>query len=144
MALEIVIPGGTFPISTSTSHEFPSGFGPAVMNPTLVDRSNNFHVHANFSTNGGIFALFASSFTWRAEAIFEQMGAGEFGGSGFTTSAAHVQTAATHAYALRIVIPGSVIPQGIYRVILKLFLDTGMPTTPACGFEDLGLVQFYN
>jgi hypothetical protein len=144
MALEIVIPGGTFPISTHTAHEFPSGGGTPVINPTIVDRSNDFHVHAHWHTQGGIFALFAPSFQWRAEAIFEQMGVGEFAGGPFTTAAAHVQTAADTHYALTIVIPGSSVPAGIYRVILKLFLDTGLATTPACGFEDLGLVQFYN
>jgi hypothetical protein len=144
MALEIVIPGGTFPINTHTSHEFPGSLGTPVENPTIVDRSNDFHVHAHFHTQGGIFTFFGPSFQWRAEAIFEQMGPGEFAGGPFATATAHVQTAADQHYAMRIVIPGSAIPAGIYRVILKLFLDTGLATTPVCGFEDLGLVQFYN
>ena len=138
MALELVLPSGTIPVETSTSHEFPT-----VVNPKIVDRSNDFHVHANWQTQGFIFALFSPTFKWEAEAIFEQMGGGEFAGGPFITNVAYVQTAALQNYNVLINIPGAQFPEGVYRVILKLRLSTGGPT-PICGFDDLGLVEFYN
>lgn len=146
MALEINLPGGTIPFATKTSHEFPGG-GPPVMNPTIVDRSNNFHVHSHWDTNGMAFALMNPAFKWKGEAIFELMGAGEFVGAPFTTYVPFQAVATTTHNNLMIDIPGASVPSGIYRIILKISLDTsaaGLTVTPVCGFEDLGLVEFYN
>ena len=138
MALELVIPGGTIPFQTSTSHEFPT-----VANPSLVDRSRDFHVHAHWHTTGMIFNLFSPLFKWKGEVILEEMGAGEFAGGPFATSLPYVQTAVNQHYAMLINLPAGSVAPGIYRVILKLSLDTG-GWTPICGFDDMGLVEFYN
>jgi hypothetical protein len=148
MSLEINLPGGIIPFQTSTSHEYQSAPGaPPVLNPTIVDRANDYHVHAHWHTQGSIFALMNPAFKWKGEAIFELMGAGEFVGAPFNASVPFTPTAANQHYDMRIDIPAGAVPDGIYRIILKLALDTssaGLTTTPICGFEDLGLVEFYN
>ena len=144
MALEIVIPGGIISPTTSTAAETLGG-GPAVMNPSIVDRSNNFTITTSFSTLGGIFNTWSSpTAVWNAEAIFEQMGGGEFAGT-FPGTEVYIQTAALQPYTITITIPSaSLPPAGVYRGVLRVWLNLGASPTVVCGFEDLGLVEFYN
>ena len=146
MALEMILPSGTVPFQTSTSHEYPSSFPPAppVVNPTLVDRRNDFHVHAHWHTQGGIFALMNPAFKWKGEAIFEQMGKEEVSFDPFVATVPFIPTAANQHYDLTIDVKPNEVPSGIYRVILKLCLDIGGKSTPVCGFDDLGLIEFYD
>lgn len=143
MGMEITMPSGTIPFQTSTSHEFPT-----VANPSLVDRSRDFHVHAHWHTQGSFFLLLNQSAMWKGEVILEEMGAGEFSGGPFITKIPVVGTLANQHFALLVNLPANSVPAGVYRVILKMSLDTSafIPSgwTPICGFDDMGLVEFYN
>ena len=140
--IEMHVLGGTIPVQTSTSHEFKTG-GPSVLNPQIVDRANDFHVHASWQTSGPFFGVLDPTMNWEAEALFEQMGPGEFAGGPFTATTPVVQNGGLQSYALRIVMPAGSVPEGVYRVILRLRLGSGK-TTSICGFDDLGLTEFYN
>ncbi len=143
MALELVLPGGAVTNPVTNCYEVQTG-GPAVVNPTIVDRSNDFQIVASWNTSGLYFASLNPAFTWEGEAIFEQMGLGEFGGGPFTATTPYIQTSALQNYSLTInILPGQV-PVGVYRVILKVRFVMSGTTTTICGFDDLGLVEFYN
>lgn len=152
MAFEMILAPAAVTVNPSTAAESQVPGGPIVVDPTLVDRKNDFLVNLNWSTTGALFASWpAPPAVWTAEAIFEQMGPGEYVGGPHIQSVPHIPSGALTPYALTITIPGTLsagpsLPVGIYRVIVKLFFDpTGAgAAVSACGFEDLGFVQFYD
>lgn len=153
MPFELILAPAGVTVTPSTAAESQAPGGPIVVDPTLVDRQNDYLVNLNWSTNGPLFASWVSPLAvWTAEVIFEQMGVGEYAGGPHIQSTPHVPNPGPTPYAVTITIPGTLavggtsLPVGIYRVIVKLFFDptgAGIPVS-ACGFEDLGFVQFYN
>ncbi len=144
MALEMVIGAGTIPVETYTAHEALPGTFP-VINDHLVVRTNRFHVHANWTTQGAIFGIINPAYHWHGTVIFEAMGGTEYGGTFSQSVPIPIPLSNPQSYSMLINIPASSVPAGIYRVILKLDLHSPTHLAPAvCGFEDLGLFEFYD
>ena len=142
MALEMVIGAGTIPVETYTAHEALPGTVP-IINNRLVVRTNRFHVHANWTTQGPVFNIINPAYHWHGTVIFEAMGGTEYNGT-FSQSVP-IAFGNPQPYSMFINIPASSVPPGIYRVILKLDLHSPSGTFPAvCGFDDLGLFEFYD
>ena len=92
----------------------------------------------------GMLNWIIKSCSMKVDAFFELMGPGE---ASFAVPSATLPAMLPVSGFTTIVIPSGTVPEGVYRLVVRMMLipPTGATpgTSPICGFTDLNLVEYY-
>jgi len=108
---------------------------------THIRTDQPFQFDFNWSQTGWLSCLICG--TYEVEICFEECGAGEFSPSPASTTVP-VTYGSGAAYSASLNFGAGSVPEGTYRVVGCLTLKDNMGNpVPVAGFEDLGLIKFY-
>jgi len=120
-----------------------AGFPGRQSNTALIQTDQEVNIDFNWKTDGLLLPFLCGQ--WKCEMFLEQMGEKEFGlprGLSSVTTPVIKTNPATYNVSLNI--PANTIPDGIYRIVVRLLFEAkdGTPA-PIAAFAEFGLVQFY-
>ncbi|MBK7871992.1 MAG: hypothetical protein IPJ74_15620 [Saprospiraceae bacterium] len=124
----------SFP-SPGPYHPYPSNM--------IIQTDQPWKVKCHWHVKGSLCLIIYGK--WECNVYLEEMGAGEYKGSPFTTTIPFVNEL-EHAYESVVNIPANAIPPGVYRVTLSLQLLNLSPKNaplPVAAFSDIGLLKVY-
>ncbi len=107
----------------------------------IVRTSEGWQVQVDWHAHGPLTYLMAG--TWNITVYLEQMGGGEFSLGGNSSTEPFVS--APNAYSKTMLFGAGSVPAGVYHasVVVTMVGPTNIPG-PIAGYEDLGLIQFYD
>jgi hypothetical protein len=140
--LEKVIPVAILDVNANVSMVASApGGGIAVDNPQVlrVDQATDFTFNW---TIGGLFAGFFMGASVKFDAFYELMGPGE-AVIAVPTSTLPV---ALGTLTTTLTLGANTVPEGVYRIVVRMMVlpPSGSTPTIICGFEELGLIEYYD
>lgn len=107
----------------------------------IVRTTEDWQVDVNWNTSGPLNNIMAGK--WKLAVLLEKMGHGEFALANNEAEEAFVS--APHAYSKTFNFAAGSVPPGLYRVLVTVtMVGPANAPGPIAGYEDLGMVQFYD
>jgi hypothetical protein len=121
----------------ASASESPVVNGPA----NIIRTTEGWQVDVKWTTTGWLNNIMCGQ--WKISVLLEKMGGGEFNLAGGNVNVPFVS--APHAYSTTISFGAGSVPAGLYRASVVITMEGPLGTPgPVAGYEDLGMLQFYN
>jgi hypothetical protein len=141
--LEKVIPLALLDVNSNVSMVASApGGGLALDSPQVlrVDQATDFTF--NWTLGGFLAGWFALS-QLKFDAYYELMGPGE---AVISVPTSVTTTLSAPGQTITLTLAANAVPAGVYRIVVRMMVlpPSGSTPTVICGFEELGLIEYYD